>query len=280
VLRIATAVVANTTLLTALLYFFGHVGTQVFFAHFRVHYTLLAQGTDEVLARGADGLFVPLAAAAGAVLSISLVLRLVKLRLPPRHWATFLRGCTPVAGVLGFAMLCVVVPVIVNPAPFRAYPGLPGIGFASGVLLLVFAWHRWTSAAGTTRALSVMESAISFLLVSVGLFWAVGDYSGDVGTRRGYEVEARISAMPSVVVYSARSLGLAGDGVRQTACAQPDTAYKYRYDGLKLLLQSGGQYVFLPATWRSTTGTAFVIPKADSLRLEFGPRHSTPPNTC
>ncbi|MFE2755525.1 hypothetical protein ACFXGA_26335 [Actinosynnema sp. NPDC059335] len=270
----------NTTLLTALLYFFGLVATQVFFAHFRVHYTLLGQTADEVLARGADGLFMPLAGLAMAVLVVTFAARYLRARLSPRAWAAFLRVCTPVAAVVGLALLAVTVPITVNPEPFRAYPGLPGLGFAIGVVLLAFAWRRWSATARRGAAFGVVESVAAFLLVAIGLFWAVGDYSASVGTRRGYEVEARIPEMADVVVYSAQGLDLAGEGVRQVACAQPDSAYRYRYDGLKLLLQSGGQYVFLPATWRSSSGTAFVVPRTDSLRLEFRPPGSSPPPAC
>lgn len=277
------AVVANTTLLTSLLYFFGLVATQVFFAHFRVHYTLLSQTTDEILARGADGLFMPLAAVAFAVLAAAFLVRYLRTRMSAKAWAAFLRVCTPISAVVGLVLLGVTVPITVNPEPFRAYPGLPGLGFAIGVVLLAFAWRRWSAGTGRGRrggGVGVVESVAAFLLVSIGLFWAVGDYSGAVGTRRGFEVEARIPAMAGVVVYSKENLSLAGGGVRQVVCEQPDAAYKYRYDGLKLLLQSGGQYVFLPATWRSTAGTAFVVPRTESLRLEFGPPESRPPETC
>ncbi|MFJ6673773.1 hypothetical protein ACIQMJ_21920 [Actinosynnema sp. NPDC091369] len=282
-LRILASVVANTTLLTALLYFFGLVATQVFFAHFRVHYTLLSQTPDEVLARGADGLFLPLAGIAIAVLAVTFLVRYVRTRLSARQWAALLRVCTPTAAVLGLALLAVTAPITVHPEPFRVYPGVPGLGFAVGIVLLAFAWRRWSTTAGRGRKrarFGVAESVAAFLLVSIGLFWAVGDYSSAVGTRRGFEVEARVPDMPGVVVYSGDGLNLTGDGVRQVACGQPDGAYKYRYDGLKLLLQSGGQYVFLPATWRSSEGTAFVVPRTDSLRLEFGPPGSTPPPLC
>lgn len=279
-LRIVASVVANTTLLTALLYFFGLVATQVFFNHFRVHYTLLSQTTDEILARGADGLFMPLAGIALAVLSVAFAARYLRARLSARRWAAFLRVCTPVAAVLGLVLLGLTVPITVDPEPFRAYPGVPGLGFSAGVVLLAFAWRRWSTTTRRGGAFGVAESLAAFLLVSIGLFWAVGDYSSAVGTRRGHEVEARVPAMPSAVVYSGESLNLTGDGVRQVACAQPDGAYKFRYDGLKLLLQSGGQYVFLPATWQSSAGTAFVVPRTDSLRLEFGPPDGTPPPTC
>lgn len=283
-LRVLGPVIANTTLLTSLLYFFGLVATQVFFAHFRVHYTLLGQTPDEILARGADGLFLPLAGAAVAVLCATFLSRYLRARLSARRWSALLRVCTPVAAVLGLALLGVTVPITVDPEPFRGYPGLPGLGFAVGVVLLAAAWRRWSSTAvGRGRrgtGFGVVESVSAFLLVSIGLFWAVGDYSASVGTRRGHEVEARIPDMASVVVYSEGGLNLTGDGVREVPCAQPDAGYKYRYDGLKLLLQSGGQYVFLPATWRSSAGTAFIVPRSDSLRLDFGPPGSRPPRTC
>lgn len=279
-LRIVAAVVANTTLLTALLYFFGLVATQVFFEHFRVHYTLLSQTPDEVLARGADGLFMPLAGIAFAVLVVAFLTRFLRARLSARRWAALLRVCTPVAAALGLLLLGVTAPITVNPEPFRAYPGLPGLGFAVGVVLLAFAWRRWGARAGRGAALGPVESVAAFLLVAIGLFWSVGDYSASVGTQRGFETEAMVPGMADAVVYSADSLNLTGEGVRQVACAQPDAAYKYRYDGLKLLLQSGGQYVFVPATWQSSAGTAFVVPRTDSLRLEFGPPGSSPPQSC
>ncbi|ROP35205.1 hypothetical protein [Saccharothrix texasensis] len=282
-LRIVASVVANTTLLTALLYFFGLVATQVFFDHFRVHYTLLGQTSDEILARGADGLFMPLAGTAIAVLAGTFLARYLRSRLSARRWAALLRVCAPVAAVLGLVLLAVTVPITVDPEPFHGYPGLPGLGFALGIVLLAFAWRRWSVTGGRGRkgaGFGVVESVAAFLLASIGLFWAVGDYSASVGTRRGFEVEARIPDMPAVVVYSAESLNLTGGGVRQVACGQSGAAYQYRYDGLKLLLQSGGQYVFVPATWRTSSGTAFVVPRTDSLRLEFGPPGSTPPPSC
>jgi hypothetical protein len=48
------SVLANVTLLTALLFYFGFVYTQRFFAYFGVHYTLLGQSLDEILARGVE----------------------------------------------------------------------------------------------------------------------------------------------------------------------------------------------------------------------------------
>lgn len=279
-LKMVGTTLVNTTLLTALLYFFGLAETQAYFIYFRVHYTLLGQTPDEIFGRGVDGVFLPLTGAAGAVLLFLVLTRFLKIRLGEDSWARVLRICSPVAGVLGLLLLVSTIAIALDPEPFRDRPGIPGLGFAIGVLMVLFSWRRWTSRkAGSTRS-SVTELVTGYILVSIGLFWAVGDYSGALGTSRAYEAAGAISTRPAVALYSAESLNLTANGVLQVKCADPEAAYKYRYTGLRLLLQSGGQYVFLPANWRAGTGVAFVIPKTDKLRLDFGPARSAPPATC
>ncbi len=282
-LKIVATVAANVTLLTALLYYFGLLYTQVFFSYFRVHYTLLGQTADEILARGVDGLLLPIAGAAGAGLVVLGLHRFLRFGLPERVWLAILRICTPIAAVAGIALLGVTVPIAINPAPFREYAGLPGLGLALGVLLLIFSWHRWNFSTGTGRpgsGFTVAEWFVTYLLVTFGLFWAAGDYSHGVGVRNAFETEAQLPGRPAATLYSAQSLNLTADGVLQVACNQPDAAYKYRYTGLKLLLQSGDQYVFVPANWQAASGAAFVIPRTDTLRLEFSPAGSQPTKTC
>ncbi|MBE1578081.1 hypothetical protein ACFORH_16640 [Amycolatopsis roodepoortensis] len=279
-LKLVGAVLANTTLLTALLYYFGLVYTQTYFAYFRVHYTLLGQTPDEIFGRGVDGVLLPLTGVAGAALLFLVLTRFLKIRLGEASWSRLLRICSPVAGVLGLALLAGSTAIAFDPEPLRDRPGLPGVGFALGVLMALFSWRHWTSRrTGSTRS-NVAELVTGYALVSIGLFWAVGDYSGAVGTSRAFEASGLIPSRPAATLYSAESLNLTAHGVTQVKCADPGSAYKYRYTGLKLLLQSSGQYVFLPSNWRASTGVAFVIPKTDKLRLEFGPSRSVPPPAC
>jgi hypothetical protein len=77
------------------------------------------------------------------------------------------------------------------------------------------------------------------------------------------------------VLYSERSLSISAPGVRETRCGDAKAAYGFRYDGLVLILQSGNQYVLLPYRWNRADGVALVIPRNDSVRLEFGPPPST-----
>jgi hypothetical protein len=278
-LKVIASVAANLALSTALLYFFGLLYTQTFFGYFRVHYTVLDQTTEEILARAAFGLHLPIGAAAGAGLALFGLARLARFLLPDRIWATVLRIGTPVAMVAGLALVGTTVPVVLDPALLDDHPWVPGLALAVGVVLTVVGWRRLVPGRHVPAFL-VVEWIVTYVLVAFGLFWAVSDYSAEVGVTEAFATASRIPAMPAVTLYSAQSLNLESAGVRQVVCGQADAAYKYRYSGLKLLLQSGGQYVFVPANWQVSSGVSFVLPRSDSLRLEFSPAGSKPSGAC
>ncbi|MEU8633032.1 hypothetical protein AB0C38_12745 [Amycolatopsis sp. NPDC048633] len=278
-LKVIASVAANLALSTALLYFFGLIYTQKFFDYFQVHYTVLGQTTEEILARGAFGLHLPIGAAAGLGLALFGLVRLAHFLLPERIRATLLRVGTPIATVAGLVLIGTAIPVVLGPAPFRDHSGRPGLAVAVGVVLAVAGWRRLFPGKHVA-AFRVAEWIVTYVLVAFGLFWAVSDYSAQTGVREAFTTAARIPAMPAVTLYSARSLNLEAGGVRQVVCREPDAAYKYRYSGLKLLLQSGGQYVFVPANWQVSSGVSFVVPRSDSLRLEFAPARTRPGETC
>ena len=54
-----------------------------------------------------------------------------------------------------------------------------------------------------------------------------------------------------------------------TACTAQDSAYRFRYDGLDRVLQSGGQSFLLPKAWNHRDGVALVLPRSGDVRLEF-----------
>jgi hypothetical protein len=280
-LKVVGSVLANATLLTALVFHFGFLYTQVFFAHFGVHYTLLGESTDIILVRGVDGIYIPLAVISASALVVMCVIAYLRARLAESAWLAILRVCTPIAAVIGIVLVGIAVVIAIDPQPFQDHAGLPGMSFSAGILLLIFSWRRVMSGAPErATGTAVAEWVITFVLVSVGLFWAVSDYSTAVGVRRASETEAAIPAMPHVLLFSAKSLNFAANGVAEVECQRPESAYRYRYDGLKLLLQSGNQYVLLPAEWTPSDGTAIVLPRSDQIRLEFTPAASPPGDTC
>ncbi|SDD11848.1 hypothetical protein SAMN05216174_107225 [Actinokineospora iranica] len=222
----------------------------------------------------------PLAVIAATTLLVMCAVRCLRARLRARTWLALLRVCAPIAAGSGVVLVAAAVAVAVDPAPFRDYPGVPGMGFSAGVLLLVFAWRQAVTRSGLpdrVAGAAVAEWVITFALVSIGLFWAVSDYSGAGGVRRAFEVEARVPAMPDALLFSERSLAI--PDVREVECGRPDSAYRYRYDGLKLLLQSGNQYVLLPPPGRRPTVPRSCCP-APTRSASSSPRRAPGPGTA
>ncbi len=279
-LKVAGAIVAPTTLLTGLLFYFGRLHITGFFRYFRVNFTVLDLTVNDYLIRSADGLFRPLAAVTVFGLAALGGNRFLVERLVPERRLDVLRTLIPVLSAVGVLLLGIAVADLAQDGPLvPAYPEVGGLGLSGGVLLLAYAAHL-SRTSGRRRVVTnrrvaettvLAEWGLAFLLLSIGLFWAVGSYAITVGTGRAQQAQADLPTTADAVLYSEQSLRLAVAGVTEVRCLDPDAAYRFRYDGLKLLLQSGDQYLFLPTGWTRENGTAVLIPRGDSVRLEFAP---------
>lgn len=295
-LKVVESVVAPATALTALMYYFGLLHAFWFLQTFGVEYTVMNFTTYDFLARSVDGLFVPFAASAAVGLAVLWTYRVFATRVSRRRRRTLLRVGRHIALGVGVLLISGAVVGIVRPDVWYSFVGLPGLALAGGVMSVFIATRLYDQgkslpsssprATGESyhrqprRASAFWEWAAIFALVNVGLFWAVGDYSAAVGSRRGADVVTALPTWPDVVVYSRRNLNLSDPDVRETDCGDLDSAYRYRYDGLKLILQSGNQYLFLPEHWNSSSSTAMVIPRTDEIRLDFANAGAVREGSC
>ncbi|TWP51774.1 hypothetical protein FKR81_13000 [Lentzea tibetensis] len=271
-LRIFGSILAPTTVLTALLFYFGNQHANWFCRWFGVEYTTLGLTASDYLIRSSDGMFVPLVAVACTGLAALWGSRLLKAVLPPRRWRQLLRWAVPVAVVLGVVLISVGLSGVVAPSWLYRLAGLPGLCIATGFLLFPLAdrLHLVRTGRRAAQATAVAQWTFTFVLVTIGLFWAVTDYSAAVGENRGYQVELELASQPQAVVYAAKDLGLRGRGITSSVCAE-GAAYRYRYDGLVLVLQSGGSYFLLPRSWNRADGVAVLLPRTNDVRVEFSP---------
>jgi hypothetical protein len=353
------SVVAPTTLLTALLFYFGWLHAYWFFRSLGVHSTVLDLSTRDYVQRSVDSLFVPIvvmaAVAVPALWGHARLHRRVRDE-PPPHWlpallaglgtlglvltvsglwrsvsagkqlviltgvlarVARLETIITVVGLVGLAVAATSVVYQTLPAyrqrtlgqqrhiaaaatagaaaaagslavRYAAWAALPAgdsrrspagataMGLAIGVGLLVYVVHMHRAAtAGRDGTVlpslwtAVAEWAVVFSLVAVSLFWAAGDYSAAVGRERAAQLIRQLNDYPEAVIFSERSLSLTAPGVTQSLCDDAGSAYKVRYDGLRLIWQSGGQYLLLTPEWNSRTGSALLLPRSDTIRLEF-----------
>ena len=277
--RLVAAIVAPTTLLTSLLVYFGWSRAYWFYDYFGVHSTLLGLTTQDYVQQSLDGLFVPLTVAACVALVALWAHTLVRARLAAGTSPRLLRALLPTLAVAGLAMAVAGLWSVVGTTVLNRHLAAAPISLAVGVVLLVYSANLWrsthpgTDGAARPRAgwLAVVEWAGVFVLVGLSLFWVANDYSAAVGRSRARQFVAELPLYPSAVIYSERSLNLHAPGVREVRCQDQEAAYRYRYDGLKLVLQSGNQYLFLPQAWTPADGVAILMPRTDTVRLEFLP---------
>lgn len=276
VLKAAGAIIAPGTVVTALLFYFGWLHAFWFCYYFGVHSTVLGLTLEDYLLRSADGLFVPMTVVAGIALVVAWGQRLLRLRLTekPRERRVIVIG----AVVVGVVLSLLGILDVLGESLFDLGLTLAPLSLATGVLLLMFASRLLRAGEGkSSEWVGLAEWSAAFVVVSICAFWAAADYASSVGLGRAQQVQAELRGYPGAVLYSAKSLSLAGPGVTTTPCANPDGAYRYRYDGLKLVLQSGNQYFFLPQDWSPGAGAAMIVPRSESMRLEFTTASSLAP---
>ena len=81
----------------------------------------------------------------------------------------------------------------------------------------------------------------------------------------------------AVSLYSGRDLALELPNVQSTTVREgEDARYRFRYDGLLLLQQSGSRFVMINRDWNMQTGRVVVLKEAEDLRFEFMDR----PQVC
>ena len=268
------AVVGPTALITALLFYFGWAKAQAFSQYFGLDVSLFGLSTQDYLLQSIRSVFIPLGVLLiGGLLLLwahGIVVRHLELDPQRRLWR-LIAGALALCGAASFA-----VGLVKNA---DRYPSdvelvLTPLSLLLGVALLSYAvfverrrrqpQHRSAGPTGSP-ALSVIMVA---MLLTVGLVWVVANYAEVKGREEAEFVHDQLEFQPGVVVYSAQRLHIAAPGVEEQLL-NPDSAYAFRYEGLKLLFHSNAKYFLLPASWSLSNGVTVVLTDDDGLRLEF-----------
>jgi hypothetical protein len=80
---------------------------------------------------------------------------------------------------------------------------------------------------------------------------------------------AGLPNQPRVVVYSAQHLHLDAPGVTEEGLAPEQSAYLFRYVGLRLLEHTESTYFLVSDGWKPDYGVVVVLPDDAPVRLEF-----------
>lgn len=268
------SVVAPTSALTALLYYFGWTRTSVEAAQLGLDDSLLGYSTQDYLLRSMSSMFAPFVVALVSILA-GLGFHVVvtawareQCRRPRRR----LTGCIAALGLV-FSTVGVAGTYLHNPSP-QVYVGAP-VCVTVGIVLLAYAANLWrrflvdrdqgrvTAELGGYQVL-VTASIVTLLILS--LFWNVSHYAVIKGRNLAAAVEAALPTRPGVIVYSEKRLYLQPPVV-ETRLDPQDAAYNYAYTGLKLLFRSDRSYFLRPSDPGSQVN--IILPDGLGIRLEL-----------
>ncbi|MEX5710271.1 hypothetical protein AB1484_18670 [Parafrankia sp. FMc6] len=281
--ELAAKIIAPVSVTAALLTYFGYVQTTTVFSYFGVDVGTLGFGTFDYVQRSPSVVFWPVALLLLGVVGWYWLYRGVDILAARPDAIRYLRYVRVVAPLLTASGVLIAgfgaASAFMSPLPLRELRlqhqqlALP-LALALGVLLAAFGVHlrhRWIECPVASHPADVVKLASAAGVLIFAAFWAVGSY----GAIQGEEIAEKIAShLPDqttgVVIYSRDRLYLSGYGVRNDALDQPNSAYRFRYSGLRLLVRTSEAYVLLPVGWIRRSGApVFVIPENLGIRVDY-----------
>jgi hypothetical protein len=278
-LRPVIGFLANVTVLTALLVYFGWRRSATQAARLGIEESILGMSTRDYVLRSVGPVLVLLVGIGVAGLVwVAIDRRVTPLlevpQAPGGVPANRPRGATLALRFMGLAW--VILPALVVALgylwPTEAYVLFPA-SIGAGILLLIYAAHLHEPASRIKRSSSdhtLVMVVFGLLLVTVCLFWTASRFAEVLGRQLADDLADNVDELPGVTAYSRDRLYLEGPGVDETPLSQDEGDVRYRYRGLRLLEHTGGKYFLVSDGWRPEYGVVFVLRDDDeSVRVDF-----------
>jgi hypothetical protein len=251
--------------LTAVLFYFGWARVRATYAYFGVDVSVLNFSASDYVLRSVSTAFPPLVAA--GLLAIGAVLVHDQLRSNLAEDSAFAGRLVNTLLAIGWGLVAVgfILALVITGQGGSAPPGpaVMMIGFAV-IVYALFLRDRYVVQNGSPIVVIIAG------LLTLSFFWSVTAYANYIGVQAAMQLQSNLPAAANVVVYSSSNLSLTGPGITQSM--PPDSVYRFRYSGLRLLASSGGQYFLLPEGWRPGNGPVIALPVAPlgiRIRVQF-----------
>ncbi len=297
-LRELASFVAPTTVATALLFYFGYVATRSRFEYFGVYLDMTDLSNQNLLLYGLEVVYVPAALAFLAVLLLVAVHGVVSWLVSgaERDPVSMLLALAAALGgllLVGRALIGMLVPRVEESEPV---PGTTALALAAGPALLAYAaWLagkvagrrladdggpaggpvRFAAWSAGERATRLRRGALACVigLGVAGTFWAANEFAWAYGAGKAYDDAVHMGERPPVVLETREQLAGPPPGIEKVMVAggsAGDGGFHYRYEGMRLLLASGGRLYLVPQQWTAQSRTT-VVPYDGNVRVQLLP---------
>lgn len=268
-LEILAAIIAPSSIIIALLYYYGWLRTVALMGVFGIDAHILAFSPEDYLLRSADGAFRSAAMMAVTLLGVAIVIHLLRRHIGRDEAPNGVSITIGMLSLVGFLYGIGVMLGIVS-------SNRPG---AAATLLIVSIEVSWLyfprfseSARGRASTTRIARAALAAIL-ALGLFWSVSISAQDAGRRIGHYWLSNPAARPSVTVYSDLDLGLTGEGV-DMARSNSET-HPFRYTGFHLLVYSNSRWVLFSGDGVTPHGNTVILQDLETIRVEVAAPNGT-----
>lgn len=274
-LKVASVVFGNATIVTGLLIYFGWRRVETQTRRLGLDQTIFEFSIQDYVLRSVRPVLVLLGAVAFAGVAWLLLDRFVVLRLErldsdhPRVtlWSRFLASAWLVLPAPLVLMLNLsVVPDGIQRAAYVLWP----LSLGAGLMLMLHALRTAGPSRSSGHYHRIACSGLTALIGCVSLFWAGSNYADLEGRDVAKRIGRNVDALPGVVVLSVDRLGIDATGVRETIVRDSDARFRYRTEGLRLLMRSGDELLLLNRCWGPSEGGVLIrLPLDASVRADF-----------
>jgi hypothetical protein len=280
VLETVGLVIAPTTLLTSVLFFFGYMRSKALWDRFGLDLSVMGFSTQDYLLRGIDGVWWPLSAVVLAALLLLRVHSHVLRSLAAGRRLGRIATTARVIEALGAASFVLGLGGLLwrGGSHFLFTPLSSGVGIAA----MAYARHLLRKMEHASRPKGVDDPepqwinrgylmlVAMFLILS--LFWATAEWAGAVGTGRAEHLIQNLNnELPGVTVYTQKRLNVEISTVKMADLGGNESDYRFRYTGLRLLIKANGKYFLVPEDWKEDNPFTLLIPDEKDMRIEFSP---------
>jgi hypothetical protein len=282
-LRGIGAVIGPTTVVLALLYYFGWVRTTYQAHQLGLDDTLLGYTTQDYVLRSIAPLEGPLLVTLAAILLALGAHRAIvswideQLRHPEGNQRVVrqVRWFSAGLGVGGVVLvvLGILGAQVVRPSRFVSL--WAPIALVVGIALLSYAAHLYnryvskgTPGAREVAGINLVAAGVMSALLLLCALRAVSHYAAIRGIELAAQVERVLPSQPDVTVYSVKALALE-PSVLETKIGDEASAYRFKYSRLKLLFRADHRFFLRPSDLSDTRN--IILADTNDIRLELAP---------
>jgi hypothetical protein len=266
-LRLVATIGSPIAIVTALLFYFGWVRASSQAAQLGYDTAILDWSVQDYILRSILVLFIPLMALLALALLLiwvhrRLVLPMVESPRPGRVAAWLPHGLR--ASWVLWALVAVVVLRFSTPASGVVIPLIVTLALLCAMYGDLLD-RRLTGKARTSSAARILI----LVLLAFSVFWDTERLARGMGEGYAAQITANPRRLLAVTVYSPKKLEIHVPGVEERKLGDPDSAYRYRYDGLRLVQRSGDRFLLMSEQWDARTSRIIVLRDTDAIRMEF-----------